>query len=145
MGETKGKRGRPAGYVMSKVSKMKISFKLKGRVLSEEHRHKISKAMMGNTNRSKKHSSNFLDDLYNDYAGEYENESIGQWISSVKEQILLCSGIFSNRKLSSYSFMELNVDDIDQFGGDSIDPESLMLVSEVIKEMRETISAVMYE
>ena len=145
MSEIKGKRGRPSGYIMSTISKMKISFKLKGRVLSEEHRHKISKAMMGNTNRSKKNSSTFLDDLYNDYAGDYSDEFLGQWISSVRDKLLMCSGIFSNRRLSSYSFMELNVDDIDQFGGDSIDPEALLLVSEVISDMRENILAAIYE
>ena len=135
MCETKGKRGRPSGYVMSEVSKMKISFKLKGRVLSEEHRYKISKAMMGNTNRSKKNSPIFLDDLYNDYVINYKDESIGQWIYSVKDKLLVCSGIFSNRRLSSYSFMELGVDDIDQFSGDSMDPETIMVVSEIVADM----------
>ena len=65
------KRGRPRGYVMSDISKKKISMKLKNRVLTMEHRHKISIAMMGNTNRSKKNSSIFLDVMYNDYVVEY--------------------------------------------------------------------------
>jgi len=129
------KRGRPSGYIMSEVSKKKISLKLRGRILSEEHRLKISIAMMGNTNRSKRNSSVFIDDLYNDYIKNYSDENIGQWISSVREEILMCSGIFSNRQLSSYSFMELSVNDIDQFRGDSIDPEALLLVSETIKEL----------
>jgi len=120
---------------MSEVSKKKISLKLRGRILSEEHRLKISIAMMGNTNRSKRNSSVFIDDLYNDYIKNYSDENIGQWISSVREEILMCSGIFSNRQLSSYSFMELSVNDIDQFRGDSIDPEALLLVSETIKEL----------
>lgn len=131
--KNKGKRGRPAGYVMSEQSKKKISQKLKGRILSDEHREKISRAMVGNTNRSKKGAPLFLDDLYNDYVHEYSDEEIGQWITETKDQILLCSGIFSNRKLSSYSFMELSVDNIDQFYGDFIEPEALLLVSEVIK------------
>ena len=129
------KRGRPSGYIMSEISKRKISLKLKGRVLSEEHRFKISKAMMGNTNRSKRNSPMFIDDLYNDYIKDYSDEDIGKWISSVKEKLLMCSGIFSNRELSSYSFMELSVDDIDQFRGDSIDPEGMLLLTEVIKEL----------
>lgn len=129
------KRGRPSGYIMSEVSKKKISLKLRGRVLSEEHRLKISIAMMGNTNRSKRNSPTFIDDLYNDYIKDYSDENIGQWISSIRDKLLMCSGIFSNRELSSYSFMELSVDDIDQFRGDSIDPESLLLISEVIEEL----------
>jgi hypothetical protein len=129
------KRGRPSGYIMSEISKRKISLKLKGRVLSEEHRLKISIAMMGNTNRSKRNSPTLIDDLYNDYIKDYSDENIGQWISSIREKLSMCSGIFSNRELSSYSFMELSVDDIDQFRGDSIDPEALLLISEVIKEL----------
>lgn len=129
------KRGRPSGYIMSEISKKKISLKLRGRVLSEEHRLKISIAMMGNTNRSKRNSPTFIDDLYNDYIKDYSDENIGQWISCVREKLLMCSGIFSNRELSSYSFMELSVDDIDQFRGDSIDPEALLLISEAIKEL----------
>lgn len=132
--KSKGKRGRPSGYVMSAESKKKISLKLKGRILSEEHREKISRAMIGNTNRSKKGSLIFLDDLYRDYASEYSGEDLGQWISSTREKILLCSGIFSDRKLSSYSFMELSVTDVDQFRGDAIDPEALLLVSEIVKD-----------
>jgi hypothetical protein len=128
------KRGRPSGYIMSQISKRKISLKLRGRILSEEHRFKISLAMMGNTNRSKRNSPMFIDDLYNDYVRDYGDENIGKWISSVKKELLMCSGIFSNRELSSYSFMELSVDDIDQFRGDSIDPENLLLISETIKE-----------
>jgi len=129
------KRGRPSGYIMSEVSKKKISLKLRGRILSEEHRLKISIAMMGNTNRSKRNSPTFIDDLYNDYIKDYSDENIGQWISGIREQLLMCSGIFSNRELSSYSFMELSVDDIDQFRGDSIDPEALLLISEAIEEL----------
>lgn len=45
------KRGRPAGYVMSKKSKQKVSDSLKGRTLSEKHKKNLSKSMMGNTNR----------------------------------------------------------------------------------------------
>lgn len=129
------KRGRPSGYIMSEVSKKKISLKLRGRILSEEHRLKISIAMMGNTNRSKRNSPTFIDDLYTDYIKDYSDENIGQWISGIREQLLMCSGIFSNRELSSYSFMELSVDDIDQFRGDSIDPEALLLISEAIEEL----------
>lgn len=124
---------------MSEISKRKISLKLKGRVLSENHRLKISRAMIGNTNRSKKNSSTFIDDLYDDYIKDYSEENIGKWISGVKEELLLCSGIFSNRKLSSYSFMELSVDNIDQFRGDSIDPEALLLISETIEELGDNI------
>lgn len=137
MEDNKGKRGRPSGYIMSEVSKQKISLKLKGRVLSIEHRNKISLAMMGNTNRAKKNGPIFLDDLYNDYVRDYGEEELGRWISSVKDDLLSCSGIFSNRKLSSYSFMELGVDDMDQFSGTVIDPETLLIVSETIKEMEE--------
>lgn len=133
------KRGRPSGYIMSEISKRKISLKLKGRVLSENHRFKISKAMIGNTNRSKKNSSTFIDDLYDDYIKDYSEENIGKWISETKEKLLLCSGIFSNRKLSSYSFMELSVDNIDQFRGDSIDPEALLMLSETIEELGDNI------
>jgi len=129
------KRGRPSGYVMSEVSKRKISLKLKGRVLSEEHRFKISDAMIGNTNRSKRNSPTFIDDLYNDYVRRYKDENIGVWIDRVRDELLLCSGIFSNRQLSSYSFMELSVDDIDQFSGDSINPESFMIISEFIEKI----------
>jgi len=91
---------------------------------------------MGNTNRSKKNSQMFIDDLYNDYVSNYSEENTGVWISSVKEELLMCSGIFSNRKLSGCSFMELSVDDIDQFKGDSIDPEGLLILSETIKELK---------
>lgn len=45
------KRGRPSGYVMSQESKDKISAKLKGRKLSDEHRKNIAKAMKNNKNR----------------------------------------------------------------------------------------------
>jgi len=48
------KRGRPAGYVMSKESKQKISDSLKGRKFSEKHKKNLSKSMMGNTNRKNK-------------------------------------------------------------------------------------------
>ena len=44
------KRGRPTGYKMSQESKDKISAKLKGRKLSDEHREKIAKAMLNNNN-----------------------------------------------------------------------------------------------
>lgn len=44
------KRGRPEGYVMSESSKLKISRKLKGRTLSEEHKRHIAIAMVGNKN-----------------------------------------------------------------------------------------------
>ena len=130
----KGKRGRPSGYVMSTESKKKISEKLRGRILSYEHKQKISKAMLGNTNRTKKGAPTFLDDLYNDYASDYAHENTGRWITETKEKILLCSGIFSNRKLSSYSFMELSVDNVDQFSGDAADPETILLISEIIKK-----------
>lgn len=130
-----GKRGRPSGYVMSESSKRKISLKLKGRILSDDHRHKISIAMVGNTNRSKKNSPTLIDDLYLEYGSDYSKENVGAWITTVCDKLILCSGIASNRKLSSYSFMELHVDNIDQFGGDSIDPEALLILSETIKEM----------
>ena len=130
-----GKRGRPAGYVMSEISKKKISIKLKGRVLSDEHRHKISVAMLGNTNRLKKNSPTFIDDLYTDYVSNYSDENVGIWIESVLDKLELCSGIMSNRKLSSYSFMELHVDSIDNFSGDFIDPESLLILSEATERL----------
>lgn len=133
--DEKCKRGRPSGYVMSEVSKRKISLKLRGRVLSDDHRHKISIAMVGNTNRSKKNSPTFIDDLYMEYVSDYGKENLGVWISSVRDKLVLCSGISSNRRLSSYSFMELTVDNIDQFSGDFIDPESLLILSETIKVM----------
>ena len=133
----RGKRGRPSGYVMSEESKEKISLKLKGRVLSEDHRLKISKAMMGNTNRSKKNSPLFIDDLYNDYANRYADESIGVWITSVRKKLMTCSGIFSNKKLFGYSFTELSVEDIDQFHGNDADPELLLLVSEIVSGFKD--------
>lgn len=136
--DEKCKRGRPSGYVMSEVSKRKISLKLKGRILSDDHRHKISIAMVGNTNRSKKNSPTLIDDLYIEYVSDYSEENIGAWIASVCDKLVLCSGIASNRRLSSYSFMELHVDNIDQFCGDFIDPESLLILSETIKEMLES-------
>lgn len=130
-----GKRGRPSGYIMSEESKRKISLKLKGRILSDDHRHKISVAMVGNTNRSKKNSPTLIDDLYVEYVSEYEDEDIGAWIASVHDKLVLCSGISSNRRLSSYSFMELHVDNIDQFCGDCIDPETLLILAETVKEL----------
>ena len=133
--DDKCKRGRPSGYIMSEESKRKISLKLKGRILSDDHRHKISIAMVGNTNRSKKNSPTFIDDLYIEYVSDYSEENVGAWIASVRDKLVLCSGIASNRRLSSYSFMELHVDNIDQFCGDFVDPESLLLLSETIKEM----------
>lgn len=136
--DEKCKRGRPSGYVMSEASKRKISLKLKGRVLSDDHRHKISIAMVGNTNRSKKNSPTLIDDLYIEYVSDYSEEDIGAWIASVRDKLVLCSGIASNRRLSSYSFMELHVDNIDQFSGDFVDPESLLVLSETIKEMLES-------
>lgn len=131
-----GKRGRPAGYVMSEMSKKKISVKLKGRILSDEHRHKISVAMLGNTNRLKKNSPTFIDDLYADYVSNYSDENVGIWIKSVLDKLELCSGIVSNRKLSSYSFMELHVDSIDSFSGDFVDPESLLILSEAAERLK---------
>ncbi|MEA3340241.1 MAG: NUMOD3 domain-containing DNA-binding protein [Chloroflexota bacterium] len=136
--DEKCKRGRPSGYVMSEVSKRKISLKLKGRILSDDHRYKISIAMIGNTNRSKRNSPTLIDDLYIEYVSDYSEENIGAWIASVRDKLVLCSGIASNRRLSSYSFMELNVDNIDQFSGDFIDPESLLILSETIKEVLES-------
>lgn len=130
-----GKRGRPSGYIMSEESKRKISLKLKGRILSDDHRHKISIAMVGNTNRSKKNSPTLVDDLYVEYVSEYSDENIGAWIASVNDKLMLCSGIASNRRLSSYSFMELHVDNIDQFCGDCIDPETLLILAETVKEL----------
>jgi len=136
--DEKCKRGRPSGYVMSEASKRKISLKLKGRILSDEHRHKISIAMMGNTNRSKRNSPTLIDDLYTEYVSNYGEENIGAWIASVRDRLALCSGIASNRKLSGYSFVELHVDSIDQLRGDFIDPESLLILSEKIKGMLES-------
>ena len=135
--DDKCKRGRPSGYIMSEESKKKISLKLKGRILSDAHRHKISIAMVGNTNRSKKNSPTLIDDLYIEYVSNYSDENVGAWIATVCDKLVSCSGIASNRRLSSYSFMELHVDNIDQFSGDWIDPEALLILSETIKEMKE--------
>lgn len=134
--DDKCKRGRPSGYIMSEESKRKISLKLRGRILSDDHKHKISVAMIGNTNRSKKNSPTLIDDLYNDYVSDYSEENVGAWIATVCDKLALCSGIASNRRLSSYSFMELSVDNIDQFCGDGINPEALLVLAETIKEMR---------
>jgi 5-methylcytosine-specific restriction endonuclease McrA len=51
---SKENKGRPSGYVMSEESKQEISEKLSDRVLSEIHKEKLSKSMLGNKNRSGK-------------------------------------------------------------------------------------------
>ncbi len=65
------KRGRPAGYKMSKTSRMKTSESLKGRILSEEHKQKISKAMKLNLNRLSKNinKEDWIRGI--SYSGEY--------------------------------------------------------------------------
>ena len=130
-------RGRPKGYVMSEVSRLKISEKLKGRCLTEEHKRKISLAMMGNQNRVNHNKKNLLDDLYGEYAEDYCDEEVGQWIHSHAEEILTLSGVLSDYKLSSLSFIELNVDDISSIVADSITPETIAIILETVGSKEE--------
>ncbi len=121
-------RGRPIGYVMSKASRLRISQKLRGRSLTEEHKRKISIAMIGNQNRVNPNKRTVMDDLFDEYADTYGDESLGIWLNEHKEEILTTSGIMSEYKLSSMSFIEINVEDISNILVDSLTPETIAFI-----------------
>lgn len=137
-----GNRGRPTGYVMSDASRIKISEKLRGRCLTEEHRRKISLAMMGNQNRVNPNKKNFLDDLYDEYVENYVDEDIGKWINEHAEEILTSSGVISEYTISSLSFIEINVENLSNILSDTLTPEMIMdIMPDYIEVLEECFAA----
>ena len=120
------KRGRPKGYVMGKESRNKISQKLKGRKLTQEHRRKIAIAMIGNKNRVNKDKRTFIDDLYEEHVSDYSDEDVGAWIHKHREELLTSSGILSEYNMFSLGYMEVFVEDIASVLVDTRTPELIL-------------------
>jgi len=119
-------RGRPKGYVMSETSRIKISDKLRGRSLTEDHRRKIARAMVGNQNRLNHNKRTIVDDLMDDYVDGYADENVGAWIYEHRHELVTSSGVMSEYRLSSMSFIEINVEDINNILVDGLTPETIM-------------------
>ena len=137
-----GNRGRPKGYIMSDASRIKISEKLRGRRLTDEHKRKISISMMGNQNRVNPNKKNFLDDMYDEYVENYSDENVGRWIHEHSDDLLTSSGIISEYTISSLSFIEINVEDVSNVLSDSLTPEIVMnLMPDYIEVLQEVFSA----
>ena len=85
---------------------------MKKRILTDEHRKKISESVMGNQNRRENYDT-VVDDLYKDYVKDYSDEDVGKWIHDNKEALEKMDGVHTDWKMEGFKWKEVPCSNID--------------------------------
>jgi hypothetical protein len=124
--ESSGKRGRPLGFKLSDESKKAISESKKGQHHKEETKAKISRSLYIYF----RHRNPLSEELINRYCKYDDDDSLCDWVISVKEELDNINDVITDRVLRNRGRIEVTYGHNIECFGHSFTPEFILLFKE---------------
>lgn len=122
-------RGRPFGHKLSEITKDKIRNKRLGTHHSQETKNKISQSLIKYFGKR-----DLLSESMEHEYGYISDEAV-EWVHANKKSIDESESIITEKRLSYFNRMELNVgNDLEHMFGHNSTPEFLLILKEEIIE-----------